>query len=143
MLKTSQDLGMTLNFTIVEEPNFRDGETLHACIIGPLPNENTADCVLKLEYFASTIPATYTGIRQSSLSTLLTTIAGGSMPWDNMLPTSDVDNYGNVYHFYLNEDMSIDGEYYFKHLNSETPTGKPKPSSADEPSQKKSKTEQN
>ena len=111
----SERLGMTLNFEIVEERNFLAGQSLHACIIGPFPDENTADNVLKLEYFAQRLTTWYNQFCQQALST--GTLSATDVPWFQILPQFDSEgDYGNVYHFYLNDDLSIDGKYYSQHL---------------------------
>ena len=108
-----QGLGMTLDFTIVEEPNFSPGQSLHACIIGPLPDENTADYVLRLEYFACGLPQQFHQLRLIAHGLR---IPSGHRVFSDMIPSSTIDDYGNVYHVYLNDDLTVDGKYYRQHL---------------------------
>ena len=141
--RISEHLGMALNFTIVEELNFLAGRSLHACIIGPFPDENTADNVLRLEYFAGRLTTWFNQFRQQALST--GTPSATDVPWFQILPQFDSQgDYGNVYHFYLNEDLSIDGQYYSQHLSpldqdSEASKKKTKASPITETPHKKSK----
>ena len=82
-----------------------EGDTpLHACIIGPLPDKNTADVMLKVKFLAERIPSMLIMLKQTNNEVLL---CDGSFNHE-YLPTLDMFHHlvpeENVYHFYLDSN---------------------------------------